>query len=241
MASGASDSDLSIRDLDTLDEIFAAHRVIVDIWGGRDPMPAPLMRALQYSGNYVVGLYDGDRIVGASVAFFSPPEQHAMHSHITGVLPEYQRRGFGRLLKQQQRRWAIARDIGTVTWTFDPLVRRNAHFNAKTIGVRFVEYLVDQYGSSYDGAELDQSGQGVDSDRLLVAWALASAPVREPADADVVDAMQIPDDIEQMRRSDPAQAASWRLRVRDEMLRNYGRGLVIGGFDDERGYLFVEA
>lgn len=241
MASGASDSDLSIRDLDTLDEIFAAHRVIVDIWGGRDPMPAPLMRALQYSGNYVVGLYDGDRIVGASVAFFSPPEQHAMHSHITGVLPEYQRRGFGRLLKQQQRRWAIARDIGTVTWTFDPLVRRNAHFNAKTIGVRFVEYLVDQYGSSYDGAELDQSGQGVDSDRLLVAWALASAPVREPADADVVDAVQIPDDIEEMRRSDPAQAASWRLRVRDEMLRNYGRGLVIGGFDDERGYLFVEA
>lgn len=240
MASGASESTLSIRDLDTLDEIFAAHRILVEIWGGRDPLPAPLMRALQYSGNYVAGLYDGDRIVGASVAFFSPPEQHAMHSHVTGVLPEYQRRGFGRLLKQQQRQWAIARDIGTVTWTFDPLVRRNAHFNAKTIGVRFVQYLVDQYGSAYDGAELDQRGQGVDSDRLLVAWALASAPVREPDAADVVATVQIPDDIEALRRTDPTEAAAWRLRVRDEMLGHYSRGLVIGGFDDERGYLFVQ-
>ena len=71
MAAIGDESGLSIRDLDTLDEIFAAHDVIVEIWGGRDPMPAPLMRALQYSGNYVVGLYDGDRVVGASVAFFA--------------------------------------------------------------------------------------------------------------------------------------------------------------------------
>ena len=241
MAAIGDESGLSIRDLDTLDEIFAAHDVIVEIWGGRDPMPAPLMRALQYSGNYVVGLYDGDRVVGASVAFFAPPPQHAMHSHVTGVLPEYQRRGFGRLLKQQQRQWAIAREIGTVTWTFDPLVRRNAHFNAKTIGVRFVEYLVDQYGSMYDGAELDQNGRGVDSDRLLVSWALASAPVREPEASAIVASVQIPDDIEALRMSDPAAAAEWRVRVRGEMLALYERGLVIGGFDDNRGYLFVEA
>ena len=74
-----------------------------------------------------------------------------MHSHITGVLPGLQSQGLGRLLKQHQREWALAREVGHITWTFDPLVARNAHFNLRVLGARVTEYLVDHYGPMDDG------------------------------------------------------------------------------------------
>ena len=106
-------------------------------------MPPNLLRALAHSGNYAVGLYDGERMVGASVAFFAAPAERSMHSHITGVLPDHQSHGLGRVLKQHQREWALARDVGHITWTFDPLVARNAHFNLRVLGTRVTEYLVE--------------------------------------------------------------------------------------------------
>src|SRR3954451_4913678 len=104
---------IEIRPLETVEEVFAASEVLAEVWGGdRGGMPPNLLRALAHSGNYAVGLYDGDRLIGASVAFFAAPAQRSMHSHITGVLPQYQSQGLGRLLKQHQRAWAFAQDVG---------------------------------------------------------------------------------------------------------------------------------
>ena len=109
MAHPASDSSadtgpatrIDIRPLETIAQIHEAADVLREVWvGDRDAMPPNLMRALAHSGNYVVGMYDGDRMVGASIAFFAPPAERSMHSHITGVLPGLQSRGLGRLLKQ---------------------------------------------------------------------------------------------------------------------------------------------
>ncbi|NEP08647.1 MAG: GNAT family N-acetyltransferase, partial [Okeania sp. SIO4D6] len=47
---------------------------------------------------------------------------------MTGILPGVQHSGVGRAMKQHQRDWAIERGIPWITWTFDPLVRRNAWF-----------------------------------------------------------------------------------------------------------------
>jgi predicted GNAT superfamily acetyltransferase len=55
----------------------------------------------------------------------------------------------------------------------------------------------------------------------------------------VVASVAVPPDIEALRKDDPTDAAAWRARVRDEIVRHLAAGLVIGGFDDERGYLFV--
>ena len=77
------------------------------------------------------------------------------------------------------------------------------------------------------------------TDELLVRWALAAPPVATPPDDEVVASVAIPRDIEELRRQQPTDAASWRLRVREQFLGHLAEGLVVEGFDDERGYLFV--
>ena len=226
---------IDIRPLDTVEEVHIASEVLAEVWGGdRGGMPPNLLRALAHSGNYAVGLYDGGRMIGASVAFFAAPAARSMHSHITGVLPDHQSRGLGRALKQHQREWALARDVGHITWTFDPLVARNAHFNLRTLGTRVTEYLVNHYGAMDDGIN-----RGDETDRIMVSWALAAPPVPTPSDDRVVASVAVPHDIEALRGSDPQDAAAWRTRVRQAMVAHIAEGLVVGGFDDERGYLLV--
>ncbi len=233
-AGGGDQPGIEIRPLETVEEVFAATDVLSAVWGGdRTGMPANLLRALAHSGNYAVGLYDGERMIGASVAFFAAPAARSMHSHITGVLAEYRSQGLGRLLKQHQRSWAFARDVGHITWTFDPLVARNAHFNLRVLGARVTEYLVDQYGPMDDGVN-----RGDESDRLMISWALA-APAASPREGDIVTAVAVPHDIEALRRTDPLEAGEWRYRVRDAFQGLLADGFVVGGFDDDRGYLFV--
>ncbi|GAA3923025.1 GNAT family N-acetyltransferase [Microbacterium invictum] len=226
---------IEIRSLTTVEAIFEGSRVLAQVWGGDDSgMPPNLLRALAYSGNYVVGLYDGDRMIGASAAFFAPPAERSMHSHITGILPEYQARGLGRVLKQHQREWAFAREVGHITWTFDPLVARNAHFNLLVLGTRVTDYLVDHYGPMTDGVN-----RGDQSDRLLVSWALAAPRTGNPPDLEVVASVPLPRDIERLRIEEPAEAERWRVQVRGQFRELFGRGLTVGGYRDQAGYLFV--
>ncbi len=82
-------ASIDIRTLDTVDAIHEAARVLDRVWGERGTMPANILRALEHAGNYVVGLYDGDEMIGASAAFFGPPAARSMHSHITGIVDGY--------------------------------------------------------------------------------------------------------------------------------------------------------
>jgi len=100
------------------------------------------------------------------------------------------------------------------------------------LGARVTEYLVDHYGQMNDGVN-----GGDESDRLMVAWALA-APAHPPRDEDVVTTVPVPTDIDKLRRTDPEEALEWRFRVRDAFGGLLQDGFVVGGFDD-RGYLFV--
>jgi predicted GNAT superfamily acetyltransferase len=226
---------LEIRELKTVEDVHEASRVFDAVWPGeRASMPANVLRALALSGNYVAGVFDGTDMVGAAAGFFGPPASRSMHSHVTGILPAYRGRGIGRELKRHQREWAFAHDVGHITWTFDPLVARNAHFNLRVLGARVTDYFVNQYG-----AMADDINRGDTTDRLLVSWALAAPPAPTPAAADVVATVAVPADIEALRHEAPDEASAWRVRVRDALLTHLGEGLRIGGFDDERGYLLV--
>jgi len=226
-------SAIDVRTLDTVAGIHEAARVLDEVWGEQGTMPANILRALEHAGNYVVGLFDGDRMIGASAASFGPPAERTMHSHITGIVPGQQGRGLGRQLKEHQRAWALERGVGRITWTFDPLVARNAYFNLAVLGARATEYLVDHYGAMADAVN-----RGDESDRLMVSWALAEPPAPTPTDAEIQAVVAVPDAIEHLRRSDPVAAAGWRRRVRDELREHLASGRRIGGFD-RRGYLIV--
>jgi len=228
----------TIRDLDTVELIIAAQDLFDELRRSERTIDAGTLRALQQSGNYVVGLFDGEGdeevMVGASIAFFGAPARRTMHSHITALLPEYRGRGWGRELKEHQRQWAFSREVGNITWTFDPLVARNAHFFLTVLGARVTGYVENQYGL-WGGGDA-----GDESDRLDVEWALADLAT-PPAEDDVITTVAIPNDIESLRVTDQAAAHEWRRRIRASLETELAKGLRIAGFDAERGYLFVRA
>jgi predicted GNAT superfamily acetyltransferase len=251
----AAHAVVTVRELGAGDVAEAA-ALLASIWGTPTVEP-PLMVALSHSGAYVAGAFDGAAMVGACVGYFSQPLGETLHSHVAGVAPGTNRRGIGVALKLHQRAWALERALTHITWTFDPLVSRNAAFNLQRLGVDIAEYLVDFYGEMSDGVN---AGQG--SDRLFARWSLDAPwpPPREvgreldptrasavlssdgdgaphprdaPRDATVLT-VAVPPDIEELRRSDPTLAARWRHAVRDAMAPLLERGYVIQGFHDHR-------
>ncbi|STS10865.1 Uncharacterized conserved protein [Gordonia bronchialis] len=98
------------------------------------PVSTDMLRALSHAGNYVAGAFIGDHLAGGSVGFFGAPVGHTLHSHITGVSKRGRGHNVGYALKMHQRTWALHRGLRTITWTFDPLVARNAYFNITKLG-----------------------------------------------------------------------------------------------------------
>lgn len=168
-------SGVTVRSLDTLADLQGMITLFNEIWrpdGSNPLMTLENSRAMSHSGNYLAGAFDGGRIVGATVGFFAAPPGVGLHSHIAGVTSDMRGRSVGFALKLHQRAWALQRELSEITWTFDPLVRRNAFFNLVKLGARPREYLIDFYGDIEDAIN---AGQG--SDRLLLAWTLADPGV----------------------------------------------------------------
>ena len=172
------------------------------VWGTITPLVGvELLRAIQHAGGYVAAAYVDEQVVGGSFGFLGRHlDQPSLHSHITGILPGVRRTGLGRAMKLHQRAWAADHGLAWVTWTFDPLVRRNAWFNLDVLGAEVHEYLVDFYGPIDDAINA-----GDESDRLLVAWPTSTTGAHRPA-ADTPPgtvAVPTPEDIVVLRRTDP--------------------------------------
>ena len=173
-ASAARRSAVVVRPLETLEQMLQACALLDRVWeipqGQTSEIQPHLLRALGHGGNYLVAACEpGGAMVGASVAFFTEPLGSAMHSHITGVLPGDSGRGVGAALKWHQRQWAMERGLTKITWTFDPLIARNAFFNLARLGARPETYFVDFYGVMHDGAN-----RGQPTDRMQVGWDLSA-------------------------------------------------------------------
>jgi predicted GNAT superfamily acetyltransferase len=165
-------SGVTIRELTDVAAMDSAYALVDRIWRpdpSNPPVTTELLRALGKAGNYLAGAYDGPVLVGVTVGFFAAPSGTGLHSHVTGVSGSARRRSVGFALKLHQRAWALARGITTITWTFDPLVRRNAYFNLVKLGAHAAEYLPDFYGPMQDSIN-----GGDETDRLLTTWELDS-------------------------------------------------------------------
>jgi predicted GNAT superfamily acetyltransferase len=96
------------------------------------------------------------------------------HSHMLGVLPGHRDQGIGYLLKRAQ--WQMVRHQGLdrITWTYDPLLSRNAHLNIARLGAVSNTYLPDYYGEMRD-----EMNAGLPSDRFQVDWWVNSRRVSQ--------------------------------------------------------------
>lgn len=118
---------------------------------------------------------DKEKLVGFAFGFLGREHgQITIHSHMLAVLDAYRHLDLGAKLKHAQRERALAMGIHEMTWTFDPLQSRNAHFNFAKLGVLSEIYKVDFYGPE-TSSKLHRNG----TDRLWVRWMLSSKRVRD--------------------------------------------------------------
>lgn len=248
-----------IRALDAGTPMAPVSAMLSSVWdlGPKEThMPDELMTALAHSGNYVAAAYRSGRPVGGCIGFFAEPLGRRLHSHIAGVVPELAGRGIGRALKLHQKAWSLARGLDEISWTFDPLIARNAYFDIARLGARPAAYLTDFYGPLDDAFNTGQP-----TDRLLVVWHLngegcaASAPDGAPAVLDIdagepvagleraegapVVTVAVPQDIDAVRAADPDRAGRWRLALRRVLTGLLDSGRHVAGFD-RSGYYIVE-
>jgi predicted GNAT superfamily acetyltransferase len=265
---------LRIEVADEADSLAAARAIFDQVWPGEGTQVTPnLLRALVHAGAYcsVVIDEDSDRVVGAALGFpardASLPGGVYLHSHMAAVVDGMRDRGIGTAIKQHQRGWAIEQGIPVVSWTFDPLVRRNAHLNVNLLGVEVRDYHPDFYGVMTDainaGDRTDRlvAWWEVDSDRAHAA-ALGDLAIPEhqamlssardliradgdgpriadpPAPGETV-LVSLPDDVVSIRRADPELGLQWRLAVRAALTSAFASGLSVTAVTDAGAYVLT--
>jgi predicted GNAT superfamily acetyltransferase len=195
----ASSPSITIRDLRSIDDLNQLRSVEKAVWGmaDDDALALTLAIALKAAGNIFVGAFEKGKseretLVGFAFGFLG--REHGattIHSHMLAVLDQYRHLDLGSKLKQAQRERALAMGIHEMTWTFDPLQSRNAHFNFSKLGVLSDTYRVDFYGPETSSILHRNS-----TDRLWVRWLLESRRVRDRLAAktgrpEILDALRL--------------------------------------------------
>jgi predicted GNAT superfamily acetyltransferase len=249
-----------IRDLATTEDIRELEPVEREVWGlhERDVTPMTLLIACKEAGAILIGAFDGTKMVGFAFAFPALDEgKISFHSHMLAVLPEYRDSDLGYKLKLAQRERALRARITEMTWTFDPLQSRNAHFNFAKVGVVSDRYKVDFYGRN-SSSVLHQNG----TDRLWVTWLMDSRRVLRriekairpeplptlpalvrfngdgrPVRSDLSEALarqrviiEIPGDILQLEQKDHDLAREWRLATRWAFVESLRAGFFVAEY-----------
>ena len=177
----AAAPQIIIRDLKSVDDLSQLKAVEKEVWGmaENDTLPLTLAIACKAAGNIFVGAFDTaknrDKLVGFAFGFLGREHgQITIHSHLLAVLDAYRHLDLGSRMKQAQRERAMAMGVREMTWTYDPLQSRNAHFNFSKLGVVSDTYKTDFYGPE-TSSMLHRNG----TDRLWVRWMLNSRRVRD--------------------------------------------------------------
>jgi predicted GNAT superfamily acetyltransferase len=246
--------DVEVRPLTTVGDMEAASSLIDRIWGEERIVVPALLRALSAHGNPVYGAWLEGEMVGAQLGFVGiTDEGPVLHSHITGVAPGLQHRGVGYRLKLAQRDWCLEHGVDVITWTFDPMIARNAYFNLMKLGATGEGFHRNYYGDMADSFNI-----GERSDRIEVRWEVRServvgalqgrppGPVEGPAILREVDGkptyeepawrdartviLQVPSDYLALKDTDRELAWRWRDAVADALEDVFGRGYRAVGF-----------
>jgi predicted GNAT superfamily acetyltransferase len=165
-------AEWTIHLLETPEEITAVEALQRQVWPGSetDVIPAHMLLAAIHNGGLALGAFVGDELIGAVFGFpgfYQTPDGPRLkhHSHILGVHPDWNGRGIGFALKRAQWQMIRKQGLDRITWTYDPLLSRNAHLNISRLGAVCNTYLRSEYG-----VMRDDLNAGLPSDRFQVDW-----------------------------------------------------------------------
>ncbi len=165
-------TNLTIHLIETPEEMTLIEDLQRTIWpdSETDIVPAHMLITAAHNGGLVLGAFVDEKLIGFLFGFpgieGTPDGPRPKHcSHMMGILPDQRDSGTGFALKRAQ--WQMVRHQGLdhVTWTYDPLLSRNARLNIAKLGAVCTTYRRAEYGEMRDGVNA-----GLPSDRFQVDW-----------------------------------------------------------------------
>lgn len=180
----------SLKILEKAEEMVPIEALQRLVWPGSetDVVPLHMLVTFAHNGGLVVGAFEGSKyaeeqgsesasqdptnpkligfVCGFPGLYITPDGSRPKHcSHMLAVHPDYRDQGVGFALKRAQ--WQMVRHQGLdlITWTYDPLMSRNAFLNISRLGAVCNTYRRDEYGEMRDGLN-----EGIPSDRFQVDW-----------------------------------------------------------------------
>jgi predicted GNAT superfamily acetyltransferase len=201
MSARRLDSRFQLKILENPEDLGAVEDLQRLVWTGSETEVVPLhmLLAAVHNGGLIIGAYEvkgrshdpsdpielgafrqvppDAELVGFVFGFpglyFTPDGPRPKHcSHMMGVHPDYRDQGIGFALKRAQWQMVRHQELDRITWTYDPLLSRNAHLNIASLGAVCNTYRRDEYGQLRDGLNV-----GLPSDRFQVDWWVRSERV----------------------------------------------------------------
>ncbi len=170
----------SIRLLETPAEMILVEQIQREIWQGSETEVVPLHMLITavHNGGLILGAFnEREELVGFLFGFpgleFTPDGPRPKHcSHMLGARPDYRDKGVGFALKRAQWQMVRRQGLDHITWTYDPLLSRNAYLNIAKLGAVCSVYRRSEYGDLRDDLNA-----GLPSDRFQVDWWVNTARV----------------------------------------------------------------
>ena len=159
-----------IRDLTSAPEMQVLEDLQRAAWGYSETEvhPGNIFRIHAHVGGVVAAAFPANGGAAFGFVYGFPAYRSGQvwhHSHMLALRPEWRGSGAALALKQHQARRVREMNLDRITWTFDPLVTRNARFNLGKLGARALSYHPEWYVSA-----------ALPADRLMVEWNLNEAP-----------------------------------------------------------------
>ncbi|MBK8619665.1 MAG: GNAT family N-acetyltransferase [Anaerolineales bacterium] len=165
-------SNFNIRLIETPEEMRLVEDLQRNVWpdSETDVVPLHMLITAVHNGGLVLGAFVEEKMIGFVFGFpgieVTPDGPRPKHcSHMMGIHTDYRDGGVGFALKRAQWQMVRHQSLDHITWTYDPLLSRNAYLNIAKLGAVCTTYRRSEYGDMRDGLNA-----GLPSDRFQVDW-----------------------------------------------------------------------
>ena len=162
----------NIHLIETPEEMRLVEELQRNVWpdSETDVVPLHMLITAVHNGGFVLGAFIAEKMIGFVFGFpgieTTPDGPRLKHcSHMMGIHPDHRDSGAGFALKRAQWQMVRHQSLDHITWTYDPLLSRNAYLNIAKLGAVCTTYRRSEYGDMRDGLNA-----GLPSDRFQLDW-----------------------------------------------------------------------